>query len=392
VEGFEIQWLLTQCLKENICLQDINIIGNNEFTALVHQRDWGKLSAAAENRYRLVILGEKGIRPHGVRLLKRPITIVGIVLFVFIIFMQASFVSEIRVYGYEKITEREILEHLSNAGLFVGCSRSIDLDYIEIKMFQSLDNISWIGIVMKGGLAEVTIAEGSEPVENTNNDLPCNVVAKKEGYIEKVIAREGKESVVKGDFVNVGDIVISGIISIDDKTYTRDPENPAFTYVHADGQVYAKTIHRYTCFQERYEIEKRKTGKSIAGIGVRFGNFNWESSHIYNSYAASSYKEKSIVKMLWPFPVELTINKADELELYRSEKEEDDITALANIQIREYIKKNISDSAQILNKSLNFSSRENIIKVVILLEVLEEIGEKKPIPSQVDYLEFLPAE
>ena len=55
-------------------------------------------------------------------------------------------------------------------------------------MYRDFEEISWIGIELKGGLAEVTIAERPEPVVTVKNDEPCNVVAIKDGYIEKVIA------------------------------------------------------------------------------------------------------------------------------------------------------------------------------------------------------------
>lgn len=56
----------------------------------------------------------------------------------------------------------------------------------------------------------------------------------------------------------------------------------------------------------------------------------------------------------------------------------------AKRQARQLIQENVPQSAQILNKSLKFLPEENIIKVTIMVEALEQIGEKKPfIPQDV---------
>ncbi len=382
-EGFEIHILLSQCLTKNIYLKNIRINSDNELIADIMGSDWLKLNKIAGNRYRLIIVKERGIKPFAIKLFQKRSTIAGIIIFIALIFVQASFISEIRVYGYEEITEREILEQLQEAGLFVGGSRNVDLDNVEIKMYRSLDKLSWIGITLKGGLAEVTIAEGTDPIVPVDVNTPCHIVAGKEGYIEKIIAREGKEVVAKDDFVNVGDVLISGIIGVEDKTYSREPESLIYNYVHADGEVYANTIHRYIFYQEPYRIEKRKTGKVLYGIRIKIGTFTWSSSDLYLPYETSYCKEKTAFKIVWPLPLELKINEVYELELYRWERDEEEIVQYTNRQIREIIKDDLSESVQITNKSLKFLPEENIIKVIVLLEVLEQIGQKSTfIPTE----------
>ncbi len=395
VEGFEIHNLLSQCLKEGIRLSNVKILSDYEFTAEMDGGDWARLLRLAGSRYHASIEKEKGTKPFFLRLLSRRSTIAGLVIFLIIIFLQTSFISEIRIYGYERLTEREILESLREAGLFVGCSRSVDPEDVKIQMYRSLDNLSWIGITYKGGLAEVTIAEGTDPAsreEDVEKDRPCHIVAVKEGYIEKIIAREGGEAVVKDDFVHVGDVLISGILQIDDKTYSQDPDNVAYRYVHADGEVYAKTIYRFICYQEVYDLEKRTTGKGIPGVRLTLGTREFNTANLITPYKSSVYNEKRVFGFLWPFPLELAVNHVSELELYRTERTQEDIEKQGNGQVRELIKNHIPESAQILNKSLNFSPEENIIKVTVMIEALEQIGQKKAFAPPRMEVEPQPAE
>ncbi len=377
-EGFDIHKLLSLCLKENIELQKISIRSSLEFTGEVRSRDWAALLRVAGSRYRITMIKEKGLTPTARRILKRGSTVAGIAVFLLFLFLQTTFISEIRVYGYEKLTEKEILTCLKDAGLYVGCSRKIDLDSVEISMYRSMDKISWIGITLNGGLAQVVIAEGTVPVETDQGDQPCHIVAAKEGYIEKAIAREGKEVVVKDDFVHVGDVLISGIIKIEDKTYSRGSQGVLSRYVQADGEVYARTIYRFICYQETRELRKEKTGRSMPGLRLTLGSHTWSTANLLVPYETSAYEEKELFKLFWPFPLELAVTRISELSLSEMEREPKEIEKQANRQARELIRDNIPGSAQIRNKSLKFLPGENIIKVTILIEALEQIGEKRP--------------
>lgn len=67
------------------------------------------------------------------------------------------------------------------------------------------------------------------------------------------------------------------------------------------------------------------------------------------------------------------------MEVSKKQKSKDELQKEANRLARNIIAEKVPQNAQILNKSLKFSPRENIIGVNIMLETLEEIGEKKEI-------------
>ena len=57
-----------------------------------------------------------------------------------------------------------------------------------------------------------------------------------------------------------------------------------------------------------------------------------------------------------------------------TEKTKKQVQAKANQQIRQWAKENLPENAQILNKDLNFSYKENIIEVGVTIEVRLQIG------------------
>lgn len=377
VEGFQLEKLLSLCLKHNIPLRNLRMRSDMEMTFTIDRSYYEQLLRLAKNRHQITVIDERGIVPPLTRILKKKSTLIGVALFVLLLVYQSSYVSEIRVNGYERLTESEIREELAAAGLYEGCNKNVDLDRVEIRMFQALPDISWIGITLKGNMAVATVIEGTPELEQVDTSKACHIVATREGYIETIIAREGKEAVAKGDFVEEGDMLITGILTIEDKTYTSDPENPPLRYVHANGEVYAKTVYRFIRYQEKNDILKKLTGKSLWGFSIKIGDLILDTSKILWPYDQAIYEEKEIVDWIRPIPFRLMINRQMEVQTEKVERTEASIESLGNRQARDAIKENISELARISNKSLKFSAEENIIKVIIMVEAVEQIGAEK---------------
>ncbi len=379
VEGFEQQKLLSQCLKKKVVLRRVRFENDLSMTMELRNEDWDTFLGIVKRRYRVTILRENGYKPFILRALQRKSTLVGVLLFLSILIYQASFISEIRVQGYERIEEATIRQALKEVGFYEGCKKNVDINEIKTQMFQKLDNISWIGIKYNGSMAEVTIVEGTREIQPIDASTPVHIAAAKDGYIEKVIAREGIVQTQKGAFVKKGDIVISGELPIVDKAYANRSEEELIRYVHANGEVKARILYRFPCYQEKYSLIKKKTGKEFYGVSINFGTFHFDTTKWIWPYNSSVYEERQIVKAVRPIPFKLSLIKLSEVELYRKERSEEEIRQLAKLQVRRFQKENIAENAQIINNSLKFEAKENIIEVTVMLHALEEIGYEVPI-------------
>lgn len=370
VEGFEQQRILTQLLSAGIVLRNIQVINDIEMNLDVMAGDWDAFRRVLGNRCRVTVLRETGMTPLFRRLLARRATLVGLLLFGVMLIYQNSFVSEIQIQGYERLKETDIRQSLREAGLYEGCPKSVDLDHIEAVMYGKLDNISYIGIKYTGNMAEVTVVEGTGKPERVDLSTPCHIVADREGYLERVIPKEGVSVKEKGMYVKPGDIVISGVVPVEDRT------NGTISYrnVHADGEVYGRVLYRRTCYQPRKEMIPVPTGKKTWGVSLEAAGHEWSTSEMFWRYDASLLKKKKLLQFSKPFSFQLSLTCAEEVKLYRRDRSEKEIQAQAQTQARDVIRKEIPDSAQILKKSLKFTPEENIIEVSIMLEALEQIG------------------
>lgn len=370
VEGFDQQRILTQLLSAGIALRRIQVISEIEMDLDLKAYDWDRFRKILGSRCRITVLQEQGMTPLFRRLLARRATLAGLLLFGVMLIYQNSFVSEIQIHGYESLKESDIRQSLREAGLYEGCPKSVDLNHIEALMYGKLDNISYIGIKYTGNMAKVTVVEGTGEPERVDLSTPCHIVADQEGYLERIIPKEGVPVKEKGMYVKPGDIVISGVVPVEDRT------NGTISYrnVHADGEVYGRTLYRRTCYQPRKELIKVPTGKKTWGLSLETDGHEWSTSEAFWRYDTSLLEKKRLIHVPAPFSFQLSLTCATEVELYRRDRSEKEIQALGETQAREIIRKEIPDSAQILKKSLKFSPEENIIEVSIMLEALEQIG------------------
>ena len=292
---------------------------------------------------------------------------------------QSTFVSEIRINGYEKFTETQIRESLREAGLYEGCSKRVDLKDVKLHIYKDLDNITWIGVKYIGNLAEVSIVESVVSPKPVDKSKPCNIVADKEAYVERTIAREGVPAAQPGTFVKPGDILITGVVPLNNTAYGTPAAGLTERYVHASGDVYGKVPYRFYYYLEKFKYIKEPTGRSTYGIHFEFGDLKLNTAKIFYTYDNSVYSEKDIFKTIRPIPMCLGFVTIDEVEVTKQERNQEELGKQASMMVRQAIKEKVPENTQIRNKSLKFYPGENIIGVAIMLETLEKIGIEKEI-------------
>lgn len=380
VEGFELHKLLTECIRAGIILREIHIENDLEMTMNIMDIDYDKFMRLVRNRYGVIVLHEKGYKPIYKKITGSKSTVVGLLVFILMMYYQSSFVSEIRVLGYEPYTEARVRETLQEAGLYEGVSKkSVDGNALKLYLYQNLDNIAWIGLKYSGNMAEVTIVEGTQPQQPADHGKPGHVVADKEGYVERIIAKEGIPAVEKGTYVKKGDVLISGIIPLKSTAYGTPESELTERYVHASGEVFAKVPSRLYYYQDRYDLMKEATSKELYGIRIELGDLKLNTAKMFNNFDSANYREKKLIKTIRPIPINISIVKLEEVSLSRKEKAEEVLEKQVNALVRSQIKETLAENVQILNKSLKFEPRENIIEASVMLETLEQIGIEKEI-------------
>lgn len=157
--------------------------------------------------------GAAGLPFVGKKYRKRVGLLLGVAAFFVALFVMSQFIWQINVNGCETVDPQSVLDAVKEYGLKEGVLRSqVDTREIENRVMIKLDTLSWIAINLQGSTANIEIQERVKPPEMLPLDEPCNVVAGHEGMIVRVEAHDGKAVVKKGDAVQKGELLISGII------------------------------------------------------------------------------------------------------------------------------------------------------------------------------------
>ncbi len=362
IEGFKADKLLNMAFRKGIFMRRICVLSETEITVWIAAGDLKKLKKLAKSLYKITVLQEKGPECGLKKIRRQPFVLLGIALAVAVIFARSLLISTVIVDGYKAIPEESLRKCLSESGIYEGAWRpDIEWEKARKTLYDTFPEITWVKLVYDGTAVYLDIsetddlrdtsrtdadgdAEDTDDAEDTGKKITyTDLVAEKSGYVESVQPLWGEARVEAGDYVKKGQVLIGGCIPIEPTTFEEGDAKEY--YVKAQGEVWARVPYRLNFAQERYKENARSLQDENA---EEFAEEN----------AKGGENEKIIIE-----------NK--------TERTPEEIKAKAEQQIRLWAKENLPENAEILNKSLNFTPKENIIEIGVTLEVRREITKEQ---------------
>ncbi len=186
-----------------------------------------------ENAPVIDIKNEKGIPQLINRYHFRIGIILGIIIFSSILFLSSLYIWDVRISGNEKIEKNIIEERLRGLGCHSGAFIP-DINFYDLcnKYLLDFDDTSWITVNIKGNVAYVELHEMIINEKQNKNTKTANIIASRDGIIERLEVFSGTPAIHAGDSVKAGQLLISGIM-----------ESKPFGWraIRAEGRVIAKT-------------------------------------------------------------------------------------------------------------------------------------------------------
>lgn len=379
IEGTDIHKVVNKCITGGITLKDIEWKDPLEATAGIKGDDHDRLKKAIGHSYRMTVLNEGGAVPFFRSLKKNIISVAGAFLIGALIFYQTLFVAEIKVDGYSNIAETDIRETLAEAGLYEGVRKPDDYADVKAALYENHKEITWVSIFEDGRSIKVNIAEAGDGQEALPEEtMPVNIVACRSGIVEKITPLKGNAKVQKGDYVNKGDVLISGKFKYQSTDYSRGDD--FFTlYSHAEGMVLAKVPRQLEFYVEKTIREKTPTGKWLPGILLKAGDVKIDTAAAFCRYEASVRRDKVLADGIWPIPFEFGLVKIEEVTLSEEKRAEGDLNKVMEAAVRQYQREEMKEGEEIVSFTIDYYETANLIKAEVFMEVLEDIGEEKPI-------------
>lgn len=224
------------------------------------------------------------------------------------------------------------------------------------------DSIDWIEIERYGTKYIVKVEERKKQ-DNSEDDKPRSIVAKKNGIIKKIVSSSGEILVKKDMYVRQGDTLISGIIHNKEEEVAR---------VKAIGDVYAETWYNVTVELPYHYHEEIKSGNKQKILRVKwFNNIIdvFDFKNFKNSLDYDTFKLKNNI-----LPISISVTEKEEIEIVDKIYTKDNATVEATNIARNHLKSKLGENIEILyEKSLKITEEDSKIVVVMFYKVFENI-------------------
>ncbi len=308
------------------------------------------------------------------RLFRRPGLWVGGLLAVVLLMVSSRFVWDVRVTGNQNLTEKEVEATLRDCGFGVGrYLGGFKADRTENRALMANPRLAWISINMKGTVAYVEIRETQKPAP-PKDKTPANVVADTGGQIIYVELLEGNVTVRPGQWVDAGDLLISGLY---------DSEQVGIRFTHAEGRVYARVVEEITVaipltYEKKvYSTEKKDISceKSL----IFFENLIKFSKKDFNSEGSCDIIKRVSVpfaQMGVDFPISIVTEWAIPYTVVEEKRTYAEAEALAYLALSQRIG-SIQGGAEVLSKTITTTLGEDAYLLTCTLTCVRDIAKEQ---------------
>lgn len=368
VEGYYIERFINICTSSKILIWNLKRENEVKLYLNIGIKDfYDVIKIAKKLKCKIKINKKRGIPFIIHKYKKRKIFLITLIVITMLIGVSTRFVWNIDIITEEKIDNIE--QDIKEVGLKIGVPKDrVNIQEIANKIRIKRDDISWIGIELKGTNAIVKIVKAKKAPEIINENENSNIVAYKEGIITKIIAQNGTALVKVGDEVKENQILIEG--KIEGKyTGTR--------FVHSLGEVEALVKYSRTEKFPIKTIEKVETGNKETKYKIKISNFQinfYKTLSKFKIYDTIEMEKKIKIFSNLYLPISITkiINK--EQENVEKEYSKEYAIETGTTKLEKILEDEIGKEKEIINKDVNIIETEKYIEVNVTYEVIENIG------------------
>jgi similar to stage IV sporulation protein len=288
------------------------------------------------------------------------------------------FIWNFEVTGNETVSEEEILRALEEYGVHLGTvGSSIEQEDLRNHVLLKLPDLSWLAVNVRGCTAHVQVVERLRPPETYVKGAASNVVAARDGLVEKVEALDGVAQVLPGTTVTRGQLLISGV---------ADSEAGGIRLLHGMGAVWARTWYELSVEVPLQKLEKTQIDRKTAAVALIFGKNQIKIG------AGGSRMEAGCDKMTvvhpWTLPGGFSLPVALRYEtrtywrcqsVTRTEAEAKDEGKTALLA---YLDTLLSEGGSVRRTQFSFAQRDGRVLVTLSAECYEQIGRQVLLPTE----------
>lgn len=364
VEGIGIERFLNHLIKNNIRVYNVKRVSNSKIELNIEKRDMRDFKRAYRgSNFDIKVKQKTGI-PF---ILKRIYKLKGMwicaLVSLVLLMLTSQFITDIYIQVPEGIKKEAIRKELYNAGLKPGVyKKNIDRKAIRDHIMLKFDEAAYVSINVKGTNIFATVTKKAETLKSTEQSNYCNIIAEKNGIIERVMPRSGNQIANVGKIVQKGEVLVSG------------------ANTKSVPEVWASTFYEVSKSANYEDIIKRKTGEKKRVYTMSFyGNKHTLRRNIkYKDYTIDN-KEYKLSLGNYTFPLRINISTFNEVKDVKIKKDKEKLKrelSEKSLKELEYI---MPVSARVVNVEHDYKVNKNMLEYIVTVQTSENIAQVDPL-------------
>lgn len=365
LEGKFVEKFFNIATRKNIKIWNVRYIGKSVAVFNCHRKDYGKITEIADKiSAKIYIMDSKGVMHEVNKYKKRASLYIGALVMAVVIVILSDILCIISVTGNERIPEEIILAQLESAGLSKGkFVKNIDIKSVKKKFLAGNNEVSWIGINIKGAKAEVEIVEKVLKPYIIPKSEPANIVASKDGVIESIVVKNGFQLIQKGDTVRKGQLLVSGI---------NESNQGDLMLVHSQADVKLKT---WNYIKKTYPLTiEEKTPVNEYKNYYTIGLFK-KQIDLFSKNKPTNENYDITEETIKFGPIMFTKQTCQKVEIKHKKYSPQKVLELHKNEMYEELLNNMGTDCEILSKEYNFFSDNENITIELCVVAVENGGE-----------------
>lgn len=375
ISGKGLERFINHLTRENVTIWDVRQLGTSTIAFYMLLKDVPNVrEIVRHHQVKITFLDRKGAPFWKKRVLKNFGFFLGACLFLFTILLLSNMIWQIEIDGATPETEYKISEELKKMGVKVGQLQFFvdDPETIQRKITNKINEITWVGVELNGTAYHFQVVEKQEPKKEQELP-PQHLVASKKAIIVRTFIKKGQPQVERHDFVQKGQLLVSGLIG--------EEENSQM--IAAEGEVWGQTWYRTDVELPLQSEFSTLTGNEKTKHYLRLFGY---SLPIWG-FGSDSFKEKKIEKdekkvkfLKWTLPIsyeKVTIKEKDSsMRVFTKEEALTEAKTMAKNDLLRILPKD----AKILEENVRPEKIENgKLKLTVYYKVIENIAVGQPI-------------
>ncbi|MED2948340.1 sporulation protein YqfD [Bacillus subtilis] len=306
---------------------------------------------------------------------------IGFAIFFILLFLLSNMVWKIDVTGAKPETEHQMRQHLNEIGVQKGRLQFLMMspEKIQKSLTNGIDNITWVGVDLKGTTIHMKVVEKNEP-EKEKYVSPRNIVAKKKATITRMFVQKGQPMAAIHDHVEKGQLLVSGLIGNEDHQQE----------VASKAEIYGETWYRSEVTVPLETLFNVYTGKvrtkhklSFGSLAIPIWGMTFKKEEL--KHPKTEQEKHSLHFLGFKLPVsyvkEQTRESEEALRKYTKEEAVQEGIKLGKQDVEDKIGENGEVKSE---KVLHQTVENGKVKLIILYQVIEDIVQTTPIVRETE--------